>query len=131
MIVLDASAVVAILFRLEQSERILNRAFTASEPLHAPHLIDVEVAQVVRRYCRVGDITAARGAEALRDLADMPIHRHGHEPLVDRIWQLRNKVTAYDAAYVALAEGLGAVLVTLDSALARVPGVRAAVEVFQ
>ncbi|MEO8192850.1 MAG: type II toxin-antitoxin system VapC family toxin [Gemmatimonadales bacterium] len=130
MIVIDASAVVAMLLRLGQAERILDRAFADGETLHAPHVIDVEVAQVVRRYWRAGDITAARGEEALRDLAIIPIHRYSHEPLLGRIWRLRNNVTAYDAAYIALAEGLGAVLLTLDSALARVPGVRAPVEVY-
>lgn len=130
MIVIDASAVVAMLLRLEQAERILDRVLKRGETLHAPHVIDVEVAQVVRRYWRVGDITAARGGEALRDLAALPIQRYSHEPLLGRIWQLRNNATAYDAAYVALAEGLDAVLLTLDSALARIPGVRAPVEVF-
>ncbi len=130
MIVLDASAVVAMLLRLRYSDRIMNRAFAQGESLHAPHLVDVEVSQVVRRYWRAGDITAARGEEALRDLADLPMERYTHEPLIERIWQLRHNATAYDAAYIALAEGLSAVLVTLDSALARIPGVRASVEVF-
>lgn len=130
MIVIDASAVIAMLLRLKQADRIMDRVFAEGETLHAPHLVDVEVSQVVRRYWRAGDITANRGEEALRDLAELPIMRHAHEPLLGRIWQLRHNATAYDAAYVALAEGLGAVLVTLDTSLGRIPGVRTPVEVF-
>jgi predicted nucleic acid-binding protein len=130
VIVLDASAAVAMLLRLDDGDRILDRVFADGETVHAPHIIDVEIAQVVRRYWRAGDLTAARGGEALRDLAVLPIHRYSQEPLLGRIWQLRNNMTAYDAAYVALAEGLDAVLVTLDSALARIPGVRVPVEVY-
>ncbi|MBA3405145.1 MAG: type II toxin-antitoxin system VapC family toxin [Gemmatimonadaceae bacterium] len=130
MIVTDASAVVAMLLRHEQAERLFDRMFADGESLHAPHLLDVEVAQVVRRYWRAGEITAARGELALSDLAVLPIQRYPHEPLLGRIWHLRNNVTAYDAVYVALAEGLGAVLLTLDSALGRIPGFRVAVEVF-
>lgn len=130
MIVTDASAIVAMLLRHDQAERLLERMFGDGETLHAPQLLDVEVAQVVRRYWRAGEITAARGEEALRDLAVLPIQRYPHEPLLGRVWQLRKNVTAYDAVYVALAEGLAAVLLTLDSALGRIPGVRIAVEVF-
>lgn len=119
-----------MLLRLEHADRIMDRVFGQVETLHAPHLVDVEVSQVVRRYWRAGDITAGRGEEALRDLADLPIERYAHEPLLGRIWQLRQNATAYDAAYIALAEGLGAVLVTVDTALARIPGVRVPVEVF-
>lgn len=119
-----------MLLRLDQSDRLLDRVFTGSDTLHAPHLIDVEVAQVVRRYWRAGDISASRGEEALRDLADLPVERHSHEPLLGRVWQLRQNATAYDAAYIALAEGLDAVLVTLDKGMARIPGVRVSVEVF-
>lgn len=130
MIVLDASAVIAMLLRLGQADRIMERVFAEGETLHAPHLVDVEVSQVVRRYWRAGDLTAARGEQALRDLADFPIERYSHEPLIGRVWQLRHNATAYDGAYIALAEGLGAVLLTLDSALARIPGIRVPVEVF-
>ena len=113
-----------MLLGLEQADAVIDRVFSKNDTLHAPHLLDVEVAQVVRRYWRAGEISAARGDEALRDLADLPIQRHSHEPLLGRIWQLRHNVTAYDAAYVALAEGMGAMLLTLDVALARIPGVR-------
>ncbi len=119
-----------MLLRLAKADRIMNRVLAGRETLHAPHLVDVEVAQVVRRYWRAGDITASRGDEALSDLANLPIDRHPHEPLLGRIWQLRHNATAYDAAYIALAEGLDATFVTLDAALARIPGIRVPVEVF-
>ncbi len=120
-----------MLLGLDKADAVIHRAFSKNETLHAPHLLDVEVAQVIRRYWRAGDLTAARGEEALRDLADLPIQRYPHEPLLDRIWQLRNNLTAYDAAYVALAEGLDAEFLTLDKALARIPGVRISIEVIQ
>lgn len=93
--------------------------FAANETLHAPHLIDLEIAQVLRRYVRSAVISARRGMEALTDLIDFPITRYPHHVLLTRIWQMRHAVTAYDAAYLALAEALGATLVTRDRALAR------------
>jgi len=92
------------------------------QTLHAPHLLAVEVAQVIRRYEAKGDITPVRGAEAIADLTDLDVARHPHEPLLPVIWRLRHNLTAYDAAYVALAEALDAPLVTLDSRLAAAPG---------
>ena len=129
MIVVDASAAVEVLLQLDAADALMDRLFGGSESLHAPQLLDVEVAQVIRRYALAGDISAARGAEAVRDLADLPIARHGHAPLLDRMWRLRSNVTAYDAAYIALAEALDAVFVTRDGGLARIPGVRLRVEV--
>jgi predicted nucleic acid-binding protein len=93
--------------------------FAANETLHAPHLIDLEVAQVLRRYVRSAAISADRGGEALSDLADFPLTRYPHFVLLTRIWQLRDGLTAYDAAYLALAEALDAPLITRDRALAR------------
>jgi predicted nucleic acid-binding protein len=86
------------------------------------------VAQVLRRYGASGDLTPGRGAEAIADLADLPITRHEHVVLLPRMWQLRHNLTAYDAAYVALAEALEATLLTRDAKLARAAG-RARVEV--
>lgn len=93
--------------------------FAKNQTLHAPHLIDLEVAQVLRRYERSGVISAQRGAEALTDLLDFPLTRYPHFVLLDRIWQMRHGLTSYDAAYLALAEALNAPLVTRDAALAK------------
>jgi predicted nucleic acid-binding protein len=100
------------------------------DSLHAPHLLDVEVAQVLRRYSVAGNITPERGRQALTDLVDFPIHRSPHDVLLPRIWELRHNVTAYDAAYLALAEALAAPLVTCDARLASAPGHAARVEVY-
>jgi predicted nucleic acid-binding protein len=129
VIVVDASVAVDILLQLDAAEVLMDSMFSETETLHAPQLMDIEVAQVIRRYWRAGDITAARGMQAIEDLQDLPITRYAHEPLLDRIWQLRANATAYDAAYLALAEALGAVVLTRDKALARVPGVKIVVEV--
>jgi predicted nucleic acid-binding protein len=129
VIVVDASVALDILLQLDGAEVLMDSLFDETETLHAPHLMDIEVAQVIRRYWRAGDITAARGMQAIEDLRDLPITRYAHEPLLDRIWQLRANATAYDAAYLALAEALGAMLLTRDQALAGIPGVKAVVEV--
>jgi predicted nucleic acid-binding protein len=102
--------------------------FAANETLHAPHLIDLEIAQVLRRYVRSAVISPDRGAEALSDLADFPLTRYSHAVLLKRIWQMRHVLTAYDAAYLALAEALDARLITRDRALAGT-GSRVRVEV--
>jgi predicted nucleic acid-binding protein len=99
------------------------------ESLHAPHLIDVEIAQTLRRYASGGTLTAARGREALDDLGDFPLRRYPHLPLLPRVWELRSNLTAYDAAYVALAEALEAPLLTADRRLASAPGKRARIEI--
>lgn len=129
MIVLDASAALELLLRGAVAEAVAERIFGPGESVHAPHLLDLEVAQVVRRYWLAGDLSAARGAEALDDLADLSIARYPHEPLLPRIWELRANATAYDAAYLALAEALDAPLLTRDARLASVPGTVAVVEV--
>ncbi len=105
------------------------RLFTPGETLHAPHLLDLEVAQVLRRYALAGEMDAIRGLEALEDLADLPLTRYPHDLLLPRIWELRWNLTAYDAAYVALAEALAAPLVTRDAALASVRVHHARVEI--
>lgn len=128
MIVVDASAVLEVLLQTPAAARVTRRIFAPGETLHAPHLIDVEIAQVVRRYARAGAISPDRGAEALADLADLPLSRYPHFVLLPRIWQLRHNLTAYDAAYLALAEALDAPLLTRDRALASAGG-RVRVEV--
>ncbi len=129
MIVVDASVILEVLLVTDAGARIQERLFRNGESLHAPHLIDLEVAQVLRRYCAAAELDPARGAEALEDLADLPLARYPHDVLLPRIWELRRAITAYDAAYVALAELLGAPLVTRDARLAAAPGHSAAVEV--
>jgi predicted nucleic acid-binding protein len=128
VIVVDASVVLEVLLRTPHSDAIADRIFRSRERLHAPHLLDLEVAQVLRRYVSRGEMTESRGRAALDLLAVFPLTRYAHEPLLQRIWQLRESLTAYDTAYVALAEALGVTLLTRDERLARAPGIRAAVE---
>lgn len=125
MIVVDASAVIEVLLGTSAASRVAERFFAEGETLHAPHLLDVEIAQVLRRYALAGAFDSQRGGEALEDLADFPIARYPHQPFLLRIWELRHNVTAYDAAYLALAEALAAPLVTRDAKLASAAGHRA------
>lgn len=119
MIVIDASALLEVLLRTPSAPAVETRLFEAPrQTLHAPHLLDVEVAQVLRRYATMGEIDDQRGTEALADLADFPIRRYPHDVLLTRVWTLRNNFTAYDAVYVALAEALNARLLTRDQRLA-------------
>ena len=129
MIVLDASAAIELLLRTPAGERVEARVLEPGASLHAPHLIDLEVAQVLRRQVLAGAMDADRGREAIEDLLDLPLTRYPHDVLVPRIWELRHNLTAYDAAYVALAEALEATLLTTDAALAAAPGIQACVEV--
>ena len=122
MIVVDASALLEVLLRTPAAGAVENRLFAPGQTLHAPHLLDVEAAQVIRRYAANGDIDRERGGLALDDLADFPLRRYPHDFLLRRIWRLRNNLTAYDAAYVALAEALDAPLLTRDRRLAASPG---------
>ena len=119
MIVVDASALLEVLLRTPAAKAVEGRLFDASQQtLHAPHLLDVEVAQVLRRYAAIGEIDNERGSLALTDLADFPIRRYPHNFLLTRVWSLRSNFTAYDAVYVALAEALNASLLTCDKRLA-------------
>ena len=118
MTVVDASVLIETLLRTDAAERIEARLFEPGATLHAPHLLDVEIARVIRRYAAHGDIDAERGRLALVDLADFPLRRYPHDLLLPRIWDLRANLTAYDAAYVALAEALDAPLLTRDGRLA-------------
>lgn len=120
MIVVDASAILEVLLNTPAGARVAERLFMPGETLHAPHLLDLEVAQVLRRYALARELDSDRGLEALEDLADLPLTRYPHGLLLPRIWELRRNVTAYDASYVALAEALAAPLVTRDAALASV-----------
>ncbi len=128
MIVLDASALVELLLGTKEGRSIGARIADPAFSLHVPHLADVEIAQALRRYVRESELDAASAASALEDLHSLDLERHAHEPLLDRIWALRQNLTAYDAVYVALAEALDTTLLTCDGKLARAPGMVGRVE---
>ena len=128
MIVLDASAVLEVLLRTASAFQIEERIFSPGETLHAPHLLDLEVIQVLRRYSLSGEMNSERGQEAVNDFVDFPIIRYPHHIFLNRIWDLRHNMTAYDAVYVALAESLSAPLLTCDERLAKAPGHGAKIE---
>jgi predicted nucleic acid-binding protein len=130
MIVLDASAAIDWLLQTPAGKRIENRIYSRIETLHAPHLLDLEVAQVLRRLVQQGVLPAHRADEALRDLLDLRINRYAHFVLLPRIWQLRHNMSAYDAAYIVLAANLGAALLTRDGRLASASGHTAIIELF-
>jgi len=129
MIVVDASVVVEFLMRTDTGRLARDRLFRDRATLHAPHLLDVETAHALRRLHAAGQIDANRGREALGDLAELRINRYPHDLLLMRIWELRANLTAYDAAYVALAEVLRAPLLTCDRRMAQAPGHSARVEI--
>ena len=129
MIVLDASAAIEWLLQTRVGIRVEARVFAEDVTLHAPHLLDIEVAQVLRRYITMGVITESRGDQALEDLIDLSLTRYPHDVLLQRVWALRDNLTAYDAVYVALAEALEAPLVTCDNKIASAPGHHARIEV--
>ncbi|SRR5579871_3785704 len=128
MMVPDASAVVYGLLRQPGSKSATDRMFAADAQLHAPHLLDLEVIQTLRKLERAGDLDRDRVAVLLDDYAHLPITRYSHVLFISRIWELRRNLTAYDSAYVALAESLGVPLVTRDKRLAAAPGHRARIE---
>ena len=130
MIVLDASAAIEWLLQSAPGLKIEDRIYSHGETLHAPHLWDLEVAQVLRRLSLGGTISGSRADEAFRDLRDLRINRYPHDVLLPRVWQMRHNFSAYDAAYIALAEELKATLVTRDSKLASASGHAARVELF-
>jgi predicted nucleic acid-binding protein len=129
VLVVDTSAVVAALVGRPHDRRLAGRLGSDGD-LHAPHLLDVELLHALRRLVRTGELSQERAADARADFAELAVVRYGHEALADRTWELRDRLTAYDATFVALAEALGVPLVTCDARLARVPGHRAAVELF-
>lgn len=121
MIVVDASVLIDFLLGRSQTVRAVERELAGREhePLHAPELIEPETLNALRRFAIDGTVTARRATEAVRDLSNTRLMRYPHAPLRDRVWELRDRLTAYDATYVALAEALGdAVLLTGDSGLA-------------
>ncbi len=110
---------------------IRERMDRANEGLHVPHIFEVEVMNVLRRYALNGALSAERAHLALDRLFAMRVTRYPHTALLPRIWELKENVAAYDAAYVALAETLEAPLVTRDERLSRAPGIRAEVELYE
>jgi len=118
-LVVDASVLVNVVTRAEGSEEDAERIVGEAHDVHAPELVDLEVVHVLRRLMRTRSMSERRAQEAVDFLTDLPIERHPHLPLLTRVWQHRVACTAYDAAYLALAEGLGATLVTADAGLAR------------
>lgn len=131
MIVLDASSLVDILLNTAAGRELAPKIRSSRVTLHSPHLIDLEVTQVLRRYVREGEIDEERALIALQHLALLELERYAHSDFLPRIWALKDNITAYDAMYVALAEALGAVLVTGDRSLAKAPGIRAVIEVVE
>jgi predicted nucleic acid-binding protein len=128
VIVVDASAILELFLRTPAAAAVERRLLGGRETLHAPHLLDVEVAHVLRRYAFAGDMSAEQGREALDDLENLSLRRYPHGVLLPRMWELRAKLTAYDAVYIALAEALDAPLLTRDRRLAGAAGHRAKVE---
>jgi predicted nucleic acid-binding protein len=130
VIVVDTSAVIAALVGRPPDKRLVDR-LSVDGDLHAPHLLDVELLHALRRLVRGGVLSRDRAAEARDDFAQLAIVRYGHLALADRIWALRDNLTAYDATFVALAELLDLPLVTCDARLAHAPGHQAAIELYE
>jgi predicted nucleic acid-binding protein len=131
VIVVDASALLEFLLQTPLGARVEARLFRDYDEFHSPHLVDVEIAQALRRLVRTDEVSADRAADALTDLAGFDLHRHAHLDFLVRAWKLRENITAYDAMYVALAESLDAPIVTCDGALFKAPGHRARIELFE
>lgn len=129
MIVLDASAMLEWLLRTPAGFAIDAALQATPGSIHAPHLIDVEVAQGLRRCVRFSVIDEKRAADAIEHLISFPLQRHAHDLFLRRVWQLRGNITAYDALYIALAESLAATLLTRDRKLAAGCGGRVQVTV--
>jgi predicted nucleic acid-binding protein len=129
VLVVDTSAVLTALVADQLPAGLIER-LTRDGDLHAPHLIDTELLHALRRLTITGAIGDGRAADARYDFAELALVRYPHEPLSDRIWELRHNLTAYDATFVALAEALAVPLVTCDARLASAPGHRAHVELF-
>jgi predicted nucleic acid-binding protein len=129
VIVVDASAMTEFLLQTPLGLKVEDRLLRGAEEFHVPHLLDVEVAQALRRLVRTRELSIERAEEALADLADFDLHRHPHVDLLARVWELRANLTAYDAVYVALAEAIASPLVTCDAPLGAAPGHAARIEV--
>jgi len=129
VIVVDTSAVISVLAGQPDIPGLVDRVRSDGD-LHAPHLLDVEFQHALRRLVVAGAISDDRAADARVDFADLTVVRYPHVSLADRMWELRHNVTAYDAAFLALAEALDVPLVTCDVRVKRAPRHTASVEVF-
>lgn len=129
MIVADASAIVDVLVRPDEVPDLAER-LAGDGVLYAPHLIDLELLHAARRLVRIGELSHDRGRELWTDGQRMIARRYPHEGFGDRIWELRENITAYDAVYVALAELVDCPLITTDAPLANSPGHLAQIELF-
>jgi predicted nucleic acid-binding protein len=127
VIVTDASALIYALV-VEVTGGPLRQRLTEEAELHVPHIIDLEIASALRSLVARDRLSDELAAGCLADLLDLPIVRYPHDVLLARVWELRHNLTPYDAAYVALAEGLPAVLITADQSLSRAPDLRCEVE---
>jgi predicted nucleic acid-binding protein len=127
VIVVDTSAVLAVLAGRTPDGALVQR-LTDDGDLHAPHLIDIEILQALRGLVRGGKLSLDRADDVRTDVADLTITRYGHEPLANRVWALRDNLTAYDSVFVALSEALEVPLITCDARLADAPGI--AVELY-
>lgn len=130
MIVADASAVVAAISGGGQQTDTIRDRLEREDELFAPHLIDLEVLQALRRAVRLGELSADRAVDGVQALAELALTRFPHEPFMGRIWELRDRLSTYDAVYLAIAEAIGVPLVTCDAALAAVAERTAEVDLF-
>lgn len=130
MLVVDASVLVAALVD-DGPDGERARARLRGEGLVAPELVDLEVASALRKHCALGALDTRRAQLALADLADLPLDRAPHLPLLARCWELRENLTTCDASYVALAEALDVAMVTADARIAVAPGIACLVEVLR
>ena len=129
MIVLDASAAIELLLHTPAGGRIAARISDVGS-IHCPHLIDVEIAQTLRRLTALGEVSHAQAHEALSNWRSLDVQRYPHFPFLERAWALRENFSVYDAVYVALGEILEATIVTGDRKLTKAPGTSAKFEVF-
>ena len=129
MLVLDTSAVLNALVARPRIPGLKERLAEDGD-LHGPHLIDTELLHALRRMTISGEISEERAADARSDFAELALVRYSHEPLSDRVWELRHNLTAYDATFLALAELLAVPLITCDARLASAPGHEAQIELF-
>ena len=129
MLIVDSSAVLEAIVARETAPGLIER-LAGDGDLHAPHLIDTEVLHALRRMNMLRQLTDERAADARSDFAELALVRYPHEPLNDRVWELRHNFTAYDATFLALAEALDAPLITCDRRLSAARGHRARLELF-